>query len=117
MLTFKDTYPSSIPNSSPSWSKEAIISLATIFIMMLFSSFGLFLKRRRRLSTYAPGSIGAFPEDLEMVTLPSYARKINWVDIADARRFQQHSYTTMLRTKRGPSRRALSGRSNVLARI
>jgi hypothetical protein len=48
MLTNTGTYAVPDSSASPSWSRESIIALATIFVMVFLSFLGFMLKHRLR---------------------------------------------------------------------
>jgi hypothetical protein len=51
--------------------------------------------------------------DLELLPLQRAATDSSWVGIADARRYQQDTYTTIVRRTRGPNTERLGLRSRV----
>jgi hypothetical protein len=122
MLTNTGTYAVPDSSASTSWSRESIIALATIFVMVFLSCLGFILKHRlrkltssrlgqrwscmvaqgihtkhwhrsRRLTTHT---------DIELAPISHVAISSSWVDMADVRRYQQKTYTSFVRSRRGP---------------
>jgi hypothetical protein len=121
-LTITGTYV--VPDSRPSqpWSRESIIALATIFVMIFLSSLGFMLKHRlRKLMLSCLGQRWPYKvaqgihakhwhrsrrlttlTDIELAPISHVAISLNWVDMADVRRYQQETYTSFVRSRRGP---------------
>ncbi|KAF1848194.1 uncharacterized protein K460DRAFT_308170 [Cucurbitaria berberidis CBS 394.84] len=89
-------------NTSPSWSKEAIFALATMFIMLMLSSIGLICKHQRRSIFQSFRWLNAIPHDEELAVIRQSPHSSGWVDILRVRQYQQESYTSILRMRRGP---------------
>ncbi|KAH7081816.1 hypothetical protein BKA63DRAFT_405404 [Paraphoma chrysanthemicola] len=86
------------------WSKEAIVALVTVFVMVLFSSLGMIWKHRSilwSLSLLRPGRQNVPFQDVELVSQHAFAYT-DWVDMTAARKYQQETYTSLLRMRRGP---------------
>ncbi|KAF1832412.1 hypothetical protein BDW02DRAFT_581252 [Decorospora gaudefroyi] len=100
---------------NPLWSKEAILALVAIFVMVILSSIGVFCKHRSKywkLVCFQSRRQKSHLDDEELATIRP---KTCWNDIEDVRRYQQESYTSILRLRRGPrisrtSSRTLRGR-------
>jgi hypothetical protein len=71
MLTVPTTSVQSDSNTPPAWSKESIVALATIFIMILLSFLGMFWKYSVR--TWAvirrPHSLGMVREGTDQASI------------------------------------------------
>jgi hypothetical protein len=71
MLTVPATSIQSNTNTAPAWSKESIVALATIFIMILLSVLGMFWKYGVR--TWAvirrPHSLGMAWEGIDQASI------------------------------------------------
>jgi hypothetical protein len=121
-LNITGTYVVPDSSPSPSWSKESIIALATIFIMIFLSALGFMVKHRlRKLVSSRLGQrwscmvaqgihakhwrrsrrLTTLP-DIELAPMSRVAISSSWVDMADVRRYQQETYTSFLRSRRGP---------------
>ncbi|KAF2819513.1 hypothetical protein CC86DRAFT_412821 [Ophiobolus disseminans] len=100
------TFDDPVTNINPSWPKDAIIALATIFIMVILSCLRLLCKypsRALSLSYIWRRRPSMIAEDLELAPLQSVSSSsCGWVDIEDVRRYQQRTYTSIVRTRRGP---------------
>jgi hypothetical protein len=121
-LTVTGTYIDPKQSLSTLWSKESIIALATIFVMLFVSSLGFMMKhrltkltssRRGRRWTYmvAQGMHVKHRRrslrlrtitDIELAPVSQTAISSNWVVMADVRRYQQETYTSFVRSRRGP---------------
>lgn len=78
-----------------SWTLEASFALAALILTLMLSGLGLVLKYRKGTSPLGKDTLlQMFVEDSE-----SGVRyyKLQWVDIADVRRYQQATYTSMVR--------------------
>ncbi|KAH7350293.1 hypothetical protein BKA66DRAFT_431365 [Pyrenochaeta sp. MPI-SDFR-AT-0127] len=100
------TYIPPTPESNSSWSKESIVALATIFIMLLLSSIGLICKYHQTPISFRVWSLKRYIELMvEGDQLPEVHRPANglhWVDMADVRRYQQETYSSLIRLRNGP---------------
>ncbi|OAL44910.1 hypothetical protein IQ07DRAFT_226176 [Pyrenochaeta sp. DS3sAY3a] len=93
--------------SDRGWSKEAILALTTIFIMILLSSMGVFFKYRTifilRYASYFPLHFGSkWPvkrQDEEAAIPLQNDNPLVWGNMQDARRYQQEAYTQVLRMR------------------
>ncbi|KAH7081815.1 hypothetical protein BKA63DRAFT_219893 [Paraphoma chrysanthemicola] len=86
-----------------SWSTEARIGMATIFVMIILSTFGICVKHPKSVSLLL-GVVQSWAK-VEAVALPttrSSFENSSWVSMADVRRYQQETYTSYTRSRRGP---------------
>ncbi|OAG14892.1 hypothetical protein CC77DRAFT_502093 [Alternaria alternata] len=86
------------------WSREAIFALVSIFIMVLLSSIGLAckhcLKSPNRWTVSRWRRLLMNNEELARIHVrPTMS---GWVDIVNVRQYQQDTYTSLLRMRRGP---------------
>ncbi|OAK94777.1 hypothetical protein IQ06DRAFT_340346 [Phaeosphaeriaceae sp. SRC1lsM3a] len=90
--------------NNATWSKEAIIAFATIFVMVFLSSLGIVCKYRtpirRLVMRLFSRLIGRDKERL----LFAY-RRSHWAELGVVRESQQRTYTSEIRKRRGPAAR------------
>ncbi|KAH6851506.1 hypothetical protein BKA58DRAFT_473831 [Alternaria rosae] len=93
-----------IAEKDHAWSKEAVFALVTLFVMVILSGLGLAFKNRLKASDlwmwyrWRRRSM----DEVELATLRTRTMASGWVGIEDVRRYQQATYTSVLRTRRGP---------------
>jgi hypothetical protein len=129
MLTMEGTYIVPSTRAGASWSKESIIALATIFIMISISALGFIMKHRLR--TFISLRLGQREScmaargthakhcrihprlmaliDIELLPMSRVMTASDWVDMANVRRYQQETYTWQVRLRRGPRTTRLVG--------
>ncbi|KAH3919817.1 hypothetical protein HBH56_019170 [Parastagonospora nodorum] len=100
----------SSPNGASAWAKEAIIACTTLILMAALP--GLKKSYRwtaRRLNIAHPRlwrtRREAVDVDTELLPLQSLSDHKGWAGMADVRRYQQDTYTSNIRMRRGPARR------------
>ncbi|KAF2025410.1 hypothetical protein EK21DRAFT_116813 [Setomelanomma holmii] len=87
-----------VTSSNSSWSKEAIIGLATIFIMILLSGLRVICKHWSKGASSIRFQTRWFNDnrnDTELVPLQRAYSNTGWIDIVDVRRYQQENYTSI----------------------
>ncbi|KAH6839874.1 hypothetical protein B0T12DRAFT_36655 [Alternaria alternata] len=98
------THAVTTTETDESWSKEAILAMTSLLVMVLLSGMGMICKSRMKGSGFWRHRWGSMPtNDQELVIVRTRSNTIDWVDIADVRRYQQNTYTSILRMRRGSS--------------
>ncbi|KAF2025411.1 hypothetical protein EK21DRAFT_93242 [Setomelanomma holmii] len=94
-MATNDTLPVTAPTAKSPWSNEAVFALVTLFIMIITSSIGFICKYRRGVMLNTSFMVRSSALDLDKIGLPSHRDSVythGWVDMADARRYQQETY-------------------------
>ncbi|KAF7670665.1 hypothetical protein GT037_011244 [Alternaria burnsii] len=80
--------------------------------MLLLLGMGMVCKSRMKGSDFWRHKWGRIPtNDQELVIVRTRSNTTNWVDIADVRRYQQKTYTSDSRKRRGPRVSSTSSRT------
>ncbi|KAH6851395.1 hypothetical protein BKA58DRAFT_424952 [Alternaria rosae] len=90
--------------SSSGWTKEAIFTLLSVFLTITLAIIGFILRHyvQKRTPGYRRSNGGRRTEPDEELHIDRSPQRPCWVDLAEARRYQQQAYTSVSRLRRGP---------------